>query len=78
MNRNTTLEARNGKRLKALDIFAYSLEYLKDKALERIYETSGVEYKTEEVLWVITVPAIWKQSAKQFMREAAYQVLTMH
>ena len=78
MNRNTTLEARNRKRLKALDIFAYSLEYLKDKALERIFETSGVEYKAEEVLWVITVPAIWKQSAKQFMREAAYQVLTMH
>lgn len=73
MNRNTTLEARNRKRLKALDIFAYSLEYLKDKALERICETSGVAYKTEEVLWVITVPAIWKQSAKQFMREAAYQ-----
>lgn len=23
--------------------------------------------------WVITVPAIWRQQAKQFMREAAYQ-----
>ena len=22
--------------------------------------------------WVITVPAIWRQQAKQFMREAAY------
>jgi len=28
----------------------------------------------DDVRWVITVPAIWKQSAKQFMREAAYQV----
>ena len=27
-----------------------------------------------EVRWVITVPAIWRQQAKQFMREAAYQV----
>ncbi len=24
--------------------------------------------------WVITVPAIWRQQAKQFMREAAYEV----
>lgn len=24
--------------------------------------------------WVLTVPAIWKQPAKQFMREAAYLV----
>lgn len=26
--------------------------------------------------WVLTVPAIWKQPAKQFMREAAYLVRT--
>lgn len=26
------------------------------------------------VRWVLTVPAIWKQPAKQFMREAAYLV----
>ena len=28
----------------------------------------------EDVRWVVTVPAIWRQQAKQFMREAAYQV----
>lgn len=28
------------------------------------------------VRWVLTVPAIWKQPAKQFMREAAYLVRT--
>ena len=26
---------------------------------------------------MITVPAIWRQQAKQFMREAAYQVMVM-
>ena len=30
-----------------------------------------------EVRWVITVPAIWRQQAKQFMREAAYQVFVI-
>lgn len=74
MNRHTLLEARNGKRLRALDIFSKALKYLKTKALERIYEQSGVEYTAGEVRWVVTVPAIWKQSAKQFMREAAYEV----
>jgi len=73
LNRDTLLEARNGKRLRALDIFSEALEYLKNRALERIHEQSGVEYTAEEVRWVVTVPAIWKQSAKQFMREAAYQ-----
>lgn len=74
LNRDTLLEARNGKRLRALDIFSKALKYLKDRALERIHEQSGVEYKAKEVRWVVTVPAIWKQSAKQFMREAAYEV----
>ena len=72
--RDTLLQARNGKRMRALDIFSKALEYLKDKALEAIAKQSGVKYKAEEVLWVVTVPAIWKQSAKQFMREAAYEV----
>jgi hypothetical protein len=37
-------------------------------------DQSGTRFVNEDVRWVITVPAIWKQSAKQFMREAAYQV----
>lgn len=72
--RDTLLQARNGKRMCALEIFSKALEYLKDKALEAIHKQCGVKYTAEEVLWVVTVPAIWKQSAKQFMREAAYEV----
>lgn len=74
LNRNSLLNARNGKPMRALDIFSKALGFLKDKALERIHQQSGVEYKAREVRWVVTVPAIWKQSAKQFMREAAYEV----
>ena len=28
----------------------------------------------QDITWVLTVPAIWTDSAKQFMREAAVQV----
>lgn len=71
LNRYTLLQARNGKSMRALDIFSKALHYLKDKALEAIHKQGGVEYTAKEVRWVVTVPAIWKQSAKQFMREAA-------
>lgn len=27
-----------------------------------------------DIRWVVTVPAIWKQPARQLMREAAYEV----
>lgn len=29
---------------------------------------------SDDILWVLTVPAIWSDQAKQFMREAAMQV----
>lgn len=29
---------------------------------------------SDDILWVLTVPAIWSDQAKQFMREAAIQV----
>ncbi len=33
----------------------------------------GWKVREEQVRWVVTVPAIWRQQAKQFMREAAYE-----
>ena len=40
-------------------------------------EIERIQVLSSEVRWVITVPAIWRQQAKQFMREAAYQVMVM-
>ena len=77
MDRNTKLTARNGRELDALVVFSYSIRYLKDRAIEVIREVTGDEgYSAVDMRWVITVPAIWKPAAKQFMREAAYQVNT--
>ncbi|XP_036402533.1 heat shock 70 kDa protein 12A isoform X2 [Megalops cyprinoides] len=70
---DTDLQAANGKKVKALDIFAYALAFFKDQALKELTDQSGSEFDNADVRWVITVPAIWKQPAKQFMREAAYK-----
>ena len=75
LDRNTKLTARNGRRVDALIVFSHSIRYLKDRAIEVIRERTGDEgYGAKDTQWVITVPAIWKPAAKQFMREAAYQV----
>ncbi|XP_058154290.1 heat shock 70 kDa protein 12A isoform X3 [Dasypus novemcinctus] len=70
---DTDLTAANGKKVKALDIFAYALQYFKEQALKELSDQAGSEFENSDVRWVITVPAIWKQPAKQFMRQAAYQ-----
>lgn len=75
LDRNTKLTARNGRTIDALVVFSHSIRYLKDRAIEIIRERTGDDrYSAKDTQWVITVPAIWKPAAKQFMREAAYQV----
>lgn len=75
LNRDTSLEAYNGKHVKALEVFMHSIRYIHTRALEVIRERTGDEkFNSNDIQWVITVPAIWKPAAKQFMREAAYQV----
>ncbi|KAK1793061.1 hypothetical protein P4O66_011472 [Electrophorus voltai] len=103
---DTDLHATNGKKVKALDIFAYALAFFKEQALKvlshfvpfscvlwchywcdcwvlgldiltncirELSDQAGAEFDNADVRWVITVPAIWKMPAKQFMREAAYK-----
>lgn len=41
---------------------------------QELSDQTGGEFDNNDVRWVITVPAIWKMPAKQFMREAAYKV----
>ncbi|XP_021253976.1 heat shock 70 kDa protein 12A isoform X2 [Numida meleagris] len=69
----TDLTAANGKKVKALEIFAYALQFFKEQALKELSDQAGSDFENTEVRWVITVPAIWKQPAKQFMRQAAYK-----
>ncbi|XP_067223367.1 heat shock 70 kDa protein 12A isoform X2 [Chanodichthys erythropterus] len=70
---DTDLHAANGRKVKALDIFAYALAFFKEQALKELSDQAGADFDNADVRWVITVPAIWKMPAKQFMREAAYK-----
>ena len=48
---------------------------MKDEALGVLAsETGDKDFNVLDIQWVLTVPAIWTPRAKQFMREAAYEV----
>ena len=57
----------------AIQVFSLSIKALKDHLLDTL-EKQGFTVKPGEIRWVLTVPAIWSDSAKQFMREAAIMV----
>lgn len=62
----------NKKELPALKIFSMAIRYLKDNLLTTL--NKSVEILADDIQWVLTVPAIWNDPAKQFMREAAQKV----
>ena len=68
------MKAANGKEFLALKIFSLSLAWFKESVLKDLNSQSEEKLANENIKWVITVPAIWKQPAKSFMREAACQV----
>ena len=74
ITRNTTVEAANGTAFPALTVFSLTLRYFRDHALRELTDATGAKVLPEDIRWVITVPAIWRQKAKQFIREAAYEV----
>lgn len=69
------LEDATGKKLPAKVVFSEAIKFIKSDMLEISERRLGnIEIKDEEIKWVLTVPAIWNDAAKQFMREAAEQV----
>ncbi|XP_007572471.1 heat shock 70 kDa protein 12A-like [Poecilia formosa] len=68
------IKATNGKSMKALKVFSGFLRFFKEDALRTIsLHTGGKIFSPSDFTWVLTVPAIWDPSAKQFMRKAAMQ-----
>ena len=75
MNRDLKLKAANGKLMSAMDVFSAAINFLKKQFLNNIKDRDPRKNITvDKVRWVLTVPAIWGFSAKQFMREAAQKV----
>ncbi|CAC5406610.1 unnamed protein product [Mytilus coruscus] len=71
ITRGMMLEDITGtKRLPAFDVFKLSIQYLVNHLLETL-KTRGNVVRHNEVQWVLTVPAIWTDRAKKFMRSCA-------
>ena len=66
-----------GKVLPAVTVFGLSIKYLTQDMLKTGEHTVGGGITMADVHWVLTVPAIWSDAAKQFMREAAIKVTAL-
>lgn len=76
-DQNLVLRSSNNpdkRSMKAIKVISAVLKFLKEKLIESLFKASGYNVKDSDIRWVVTVPAIWKSSARQLMRKAAYEV----
>ena len=76
---DSKIEASNGIAVRKTTVFAHCIKFLRHEAVNVIrHETGDESYKVDDIHWVLTVPITWTSRAKQFMREAAYEVRPYH
>ncbi|KAJ8298440.1 hypothetical protein KUTeg_024971 [Tegillarca granosa] len=72
MGREDLLEDEEGNTMPAMTVFSAIINYLRGHLLDAC-KSRDFGLSESEIKWVLTVPAIWSDGAKQFMREAAEQ-----
>ena len=60
----------DGRELSLMKVISESLKYIADKAVEKLTEQIG-KVINSKIRWVLTVPALWGEEHKQFMRKSA-------
>ncbi|XP_052791919.1 heat shock 70 kDa protein 12B-like [Mya arenaria] len=70
--KTTVQDLTKKKEMPALKIFSLSLKYLKDHALDNL-NLERLCITEQDITFVVTVPAIWDDRARMFMREAAVE-----
>lgn len=65
----------NGKSISAKLVIKLAIQYLRKHLLDQ-FEERNIGVDANDIEWVITVPAIWNDACKQFMRDAAEEVST--
>lgn len=67
-----------GKPMKGIEVFAAAIRYIREHLLSVLNDPNREDHvkitSDNDIRWVLTVPAIWNDLSKRFMREAAVQV----
>jgi len=62
----------DGREIPLMPILKETLKFIASKALEKLKEQVG-KVVPAKIRWVLTVPALWSEEHKVFMRKAAVE-----
>ncbi|CAG2219984.1 unnamed protein product [Mytilus edulis] len=67
---HTEINEEGGKKMKALDVFCIAIKYLKEQVIKKL-QSRFMDATDNDVRFVLTVPSLWSDEAKIFMKAAA-------
>ena len=73
LTRKKRVKDMNGKKMLAMTIFSMAINYMRNHVMD-LLKQQVTDIEQSDIMFVLTVPAIWNDAAKQFMREAAIAV----
>nr|XP_011431529.2 heat shock 70 kDa protein 12B [Crassostrea gigas] len=73
VHRKTQCIAENGESVDAMKVFTHCINHMRKHLLEDLENRTTAKITMDDIDFVLTVPAIWDDTAKMFMREAAVQ-----
>lgn len=72
LHMHTNAKAIDGREMPLLKVVEHTLRFISTQALSKLKEQVG-KIVPAKIRWVLTVPALWSEEHKQFMRKAAVQ-----
>lgn len=69
----TNAQSVDGREMPLMTVIAESLKFISGRALLKLEDQIGKGVKKEKIRWVLTVPALWSEEHKLFMRKAAVE-----
>ncbi|XP_076071988.1 heat shock 70 kDa protein 12A-like [Mytilus galloprovincialis] len=70
LSKSMKLRTIDGKEMRCITVVAACIEHIKEKATDRIKQMIK-HIDDVDIHWVLTVPAVWSEQARQFMIKAA-------
>eukprot|EP01016_Furgasonia_blochmanni_P041515 TRINITY_DN5406_c0_g1_i1.p2 TRINITY_DN5406_c0_g1~~TRINITY_DN5406_c0_g1_i1.p2 ORF type:complete len:307 (+),score=53.15 TRINITY_DN5406_c0_g1_i1:42-962(+) len=70
LHMHANARAIDGREMPLMPVIAETLRFIADKALQKLKEQVG-KVVPAKVRWVLTVPALWSEEHKLFMKKAA-------
>lgn len=72
VTRDLLIQDIHGKSFRAQQIFVESIRFLREHFL-KIIKLRDIKIHEDDICYTVTIPAIWSDAARQFMKEAAIE-----